>query len=130
MSSFCNRTGTSKVTSGHLAYSLFTNCTVYANEFYLQISISANTSLPRTRPLTTSPAPSWAPDIDIPPTPFQWALQSFCLTSPWRPLFQLALIYFLSLVAMTTLARRCLHYTCTMETNVKNIISITPKPSF
>ncbi len=71
---------------------------------------------PRTRPLATRSAPFsgtryWYPSHSL------WVLQSFCSTSPWRPLFQLALIYFLSLVAMPTLARRCLHYTCTMETN-------------
>ncbi len=92
------------------------SCTVYANELYLHISISENTSLPRTRPLATRSAPFsgtryWYPSHSL------WVLQSFCSTSPWRPLFQLALIYFLSLVAMPTLARRRLHYTCTMETN-------------
>lgn len=85
---------------------------------------------PRHTPVQLALPPSRTPDIAPGPQIFlppccQWAQQSFCSMSPWRPLFQLTLIYFLSLVAMPTPARR--HDGDKLWTESSQS---TPKPSF
>lgn len=99
----------------------FRSCTIYVNEFCfpyrLQMSISANTSLPSSTPMN-KPCP-FSPSC-------QWAPQSFCSASPWRPLFSWHWFTSCPWLPCQPPARRRLQQACMTGTNRnKTVLTVT-----